>query len=93
MSLSCGVMFWRKTKCVGAGISGGVRPGGRSRPPPLWPAGEAPWCVFSTRNSKILYKNHTEFLGHLENLFFRGIFYCKDNSENKQKILILLYLI
>ena len=37
-------------------------------------------------------KNHIKFLGHLENFYFRGIFYCKDNSENRQKLLILLYL-
>ena len=38
-------------------------------------------------------KNHISFSGHLENFYFRGIFYCKDNSENRQKILILLCLI
>ena len=38
-------------------------------------------------------KNHISFLGHLENFYFWGIFYCTDNSENRQKILILLYLI
>ena len=38
-------------------------------------------------------KNHISFSGHLENFYFRGIFYCKDNSENRQKILFLLYLI
>ena len=27
-------------------------------------------------------KNHISFLGHLENFYFWGIFYCKDNSEN-----------
>ena len=30
-------------------------------------------------------KNHTKFSGHLENFYFRGIFYCIDNSENRQK--------
>ena len=38
-------------------------------------------------------KNHISFSGHLENFYFRGIFYCKANSENRQKILFLLYLI
>ena len=37
-------------------------------------------------------KNHIKFSGHLENFYFRGVFYCKDNSENGQKILFLLYL-
>ena len=32
-------------------------------------------------------KNHISFSGHLENFYFQGIFYCKDNSENKEKIL------
>ena len=30
-------------------------------------------------------KNHTKFAGHLENFYFWGIFYCIDNSENRQK--------
>ena len=38
-------------------------------------------------------KNHIPISGHLENFYFQGIFYCKDNSENRQKILLLLYLI
>ena len=37
-------------------------------------------------------KNHISFSGHLENFYFRRIFYCTDNSENRQKILFLLYL-
>ena len=28
-------------------------------------------------------KNHIKFSGHLENFYFWGIFYCKDNSENR----------
>ena len=38
-------------------------------------------------------KNHIKILGHLEDFYFRGIFYCKDNSENARKIHFLLYLI
>ena len=37
-------------------------------------------------------KNYIKFSGHLENFYFWDIFYCKINSENRQKILILLYL-
>ena len=37
-------------------------------------------------------KSNTSFSGHLEYFYFRGIFYCMDNSENRQKILFLLYL-
>ena len=50
----CGDFFWRKTKCVGAGISGGghVGPRGKGvRPVPSWPNGGSPWCVLSARNS------------------------------------------
>ena len=36
-------------------------------------------------------KNHINFSGHLENFYFRDIFYCTDNSKNRQKILFLLY--
>ena len=32
-------------------------------------------------------KNHILFSGNLENFYFLGIFYCKDNSENRRKIL------
>ena len=37
-------------------------------------------------------KNHTKFAGHLEHFYFRDIFYCMDNSENRQIILFMLYL-
>ena len=37
-------------------------------------------------------KNSIKFSGHLENFYFWGIFYCTDNSENRQKILFFLYL-
>ena len=90
-----GDFFGRKMKCVGAGISGGGPPwaheaggaphgGGRA----LDPRGQvlAPPAVFSVPDIlKYSRKNHIKFSGHLENLYFRGIFYCKDNSENRQK--------
>ena len=66
--------------------------GGRA----LDPRGQvrAPPVVFSVPNIlKYSRKNHIKFAGHLENFYFRGIFYCMDNSENRQKILFLLYLI
>ena len=66
--------------------------GGRARPPPSWP-GACPPEVFSVPNIlKYSRKNHTKFAGHLENFYFRVFFYCMDNSENRQKILFLLYL-
>ena len=75
-------------------------PRGRGRAPggghALDPRGQmvGPPGVFSV--PKILKypgkEKHISFSGHLENFYFWGIFYCKDNSENRQKILILLYL-
>ena len=63
----------------------GARPaGGRA----LDPRGQvlAPPDVFSVPDIlKYSRKNHISFLGHLENFYFRGIFYCMDNSENRQK--------
>ena len=87
---------------MGAGISGGGprgahepggrAPGGWALPVPSGPNGGPP-SVFSVPESlKYSTKNHISFSGHLENFYFRDIFYCKDNSENRQKILFLLYL-
>ena len=54
----------------------------------------APPAVFSVpKILKYFLKNHTKFAGHLENFYFRDILYCIDNSENRQIILFLLYLI
>ena len=94
--------FGRKKKCVGAGISGGEPPcaheaggapsgGGRS----LDPRGQvlAPPAVFSMPNilkysrKKIIFK----FQGIWRTFIFRVFLYCMDKSENRQKILILLY--
>ena len=49
----------------------------------LHPRGQvlAPPAVFSVLDIlKYSKKNHTKFSGHLEKFYFRGIFYCKDNS-------------
>ena len=98
-----GDFFGKKMECVGAGISGGEPPwaheaGGRAQ------GVGVPWtlaarcllpllCSQCQIFSNIPEKNHISILGHLENFYFRGIFYCMDNSENRQKILFLLYLI
>ena len=37
-------------------------------------------------------ENHISFSGHLENFYFQGIFYCKDNSENRQKNTIFCFI-
>ena len=62
----------------------------------LHPCGHVvgPSGVFSVPDIlKYSMKNHTKFSGHLENFYFLVIFSCMDNSENRQKILLLLYLI
>ena len=82
-------------ECVGAGISGGGPPwahetGGHA----LHPRGHvlAPPVVFSVpKILKYSIKNHTKPAGHLEHFYFRDIFYCMDNSENRHIILFLLY--
>ena len=66
--------------------------GGRA----LDPRGQVPTppVVFSVPAIlKYFRKNHAKSAGHSENFYFRGIFYCMDNSENRPKILFLLYLI
>ena len=97
-----GDFFWRKKKSMGAGISGGGTWGPRGRGVPceggcaMDPRGQvlAPLVVFSVPYIlKYSRKKSYLILGHLENFYFRGIFYCTDNSENRQKILFLLYLI
>ena len=80
-----------------AGISGGEPPCAHEvgRAPigvghALHPRGQvlARPAVFSVPDIlKYSRKNHIPFSGHLENFCFWGIFYCKDNSENRQKIL------
>ena len=90
-------------KCVGTRISGAGPPwaheaggapcrGGRT----LGPRGQVPASpvVFSVLDIlKYSRKNHINLARHLENFYFRDIFYCMDNSENRQKLLFLLYLI
>ena len=88
-------------KCVGARISGGDprgvheaggAPQGGGRP--LHPRGHmvGPPGVFSVPIIlKYSTKNHISFSGHLENFYFWGIFYCMDNSENRQKNTIFAF--
>ena len=79
---------WNKWR----GATMGLRGRGRA----LDPRGQvlAPPAVFSVPDIlKYSRKNHISISGHLENFYFRGIFYCTDNSENRQKILFFLYLI
>ena len=92
-----GDFFGKKMECVGDGISGGGPPGAHE-------TGGAPstlvvWClpppavISVPKILKYSRKNHTKFAGHLEHFYFWDIFYCTDNSENRQIILFLLYLI
>ena len=95
--------FWEEEEVCGCrnkwrGATVGPRGRGRAQGigRALHPHGQvlAPPAVFLVpRILKYSGKNHIPFLGHLENFYFRGIFYCKDNSENRQKIIFLLYLI
>ena len=69
--------FWRKTKCVGAGIRGGGTRGPRGRGRALDPRGQvpAPTAVFSVPDIlKYSRKNHIKFAGHLEKFYFRVFF-------------------
>ena len=88
-------------KCVGAGISGGEPPGAHETGGAPYRGGAllspglvlAPPAVISVpKILKYFIKNRTKFAGHLEHFYFRDIFLCTDNSENRQIILFLLYL-
>ena len=96
-----GDFFGRKKECVVAGISGGEPPWaheargasrGRARPGPSWPGACSHCCVLSARYSQIFQKKSYFNFGAFGELLFSGYFYCKDNSENRRKILFLLYL-
>ena len=94
---------------MGAGISGGgpqwaheagdprgqgeTTPRGWACPGPSWPGAGSPDVFSVPIILKYSGKNHSSFSGHLENFYFQGIFYCKANLENRQKILFSLYLI
>ena len=59
--------------------------GPRGRGRALDPRGQvlAPPAMFSVPDIiNYSIKNHISFSGLLENFYFRGIFYCTDNSEN-----------
>ena len=91
----------RKKECVGAGISGGghrgptrqgARPIGVGVPWTLVARCLLPCCVLSARYSQIFQKNHISISGHLENFYFRGIFYiARIIQKTDRKILFLLY--
>ena len=69
--------------------------GTRGRGRALDPRGQvlAPPAVFLVPDIlKYSRKNYISFLGHLESFYFRGIFYCMDNSENRQKNTIFLFI-
>ena len=97
-----GDFFGKKMECVGAGISGGGPPGAHETGGAPRGCGHAlhsrglvlapPAVISVPKILKYSIKNHTKFAGHLEHFYFRDIFYCTDNSENRQIILFLLYL-
>ena len=80
-----GDFFWEEGVCGGWNKWRGATMGPRGRGRALDPHGQvlAPPAVFSVPDIlKYSRKNHINFSGHLENFYFRGIFYCTDNSEN-----------
>ena len=84
---------WHKWRGATVGPRGRGRAQGGGRA--LDPRGQvlAPPAVFSVPDIlKYSRKNHIKLTGHLENFYFRAIFYCIGNSENRQKLLFLLYL-
>ena len=94
------MIFWEEGVCGGwnkwRGATMGPRGRGRAQGVgrALDPRGQvlAPPVVFSVPDIlKYSRKNHISISGHLENFYFRGIFYYMDNSENRQNILFLLY--
>ena len=98
-----GDFFASKQRCVGAYISGGEPPwaheaGGAPRGVgrALHPRGQVddPPAMFSVPNilkysRKIIFK----FQGIWRTFIFGVFLYCTDSSENRQKLLVLLYLI
>ena len=88
----CGCRNEWRGATMGPRGRGRAQGGGRALDPRVQVV--APPGVFSVPDIlKYSTKNHISFSGHLENFYFRVFFYCKDNSENRQKILFLLYLI
>ena len=63
-----------------------ARLGVLARPGGLCPPGAPPSGIICTKNLEIFRKNHIEFSGHSENFYFWVIFYCTENSENKQNM-------
>ena len=87
-----GDFFGRKTKCMGAGISGGGHHGptrkGGARPGPSWP-GSCPPTVFSVpKILKYSIKNHTKFAGHLDHFYFWYIFLLHGQFRKQTKYTI-----
>ena len=89
-------------KCVSAGINGGEPSGAHEiGGAPRW-GGRAlhsrglvlapPEVILVPKILKYSIKNHTKVAGRMEHFYFRDIFYCTDNSENRLRILFLLYL-
>ena len=68
--------------------------GPRGRGRALDPRGQvlAPPDVFSVPDIlKYSRKNHISFPGHLENFYFWGILYCKDNRKQTENTIFALF--
>ena len=90
-------VWGRKMKCVARIISGGG-------PPWAHEAGGAPWTLVARCQLPLLYSQCQIFSNIPEKIIFKfhgiwrtfifGVFlYCMDNSDNRQKIVFLFYLI
>ena len=88
---------------MGAGISGGDPHGahktggcaqgvGRTLHP-CAPLVKPPGVFSVPEILKYSIKSHTKFSGHLENFYFRDIFYCTDNFENRQIIVFASFIV
>ena len=72
---------------------GGVPHGGGHA---LDPRGQvlAPPAMFSVPDIlKYFRKNHIKLTGHLENFYFRGIFYCMDNQKIDRKYYFSVFIL
>ena len=88
---------WGRKECVSEIISGGGPPwaheeGGAPRGVgrALHPRGQVaapPAAILALKILKYSRKNQIKLAWHSEDFYFRDIFYCTDNSENKQIIL------
>ena len=82
-------MMWDEEISEGAHVGTTTHQGAPGGPgAPRWgvPPGAPPSDIICTINSEIFRKNRIKFSEHSENFYFRVIFYCTGNSENRQNM-------